>query len=131
MRIGKPERRSFCYLHWSFQTKQQRSSSRSKMHMQTQSVGGNDNFWQTLDSYVCSNNNPFDCCGPIEKSLSKGHYCLVKILESLCLQGHFFPHHADLNIQNQIYFLIMALEVLSTCCSVQSSDLDNRLGQIQ
>lgn len=79
-----------------------RRSSNSKMHMQTQSVGGNDNFWQTLDSNVVTT-TLLIAVVPIEKSLSKGHYCLVKILEDI------FSSPPLLNIQNQICFLIMAL----------------------
>ena len=98
--------------------------------MQTQSVGGNDNFWQTLDSNVVTT-TLLNAVVPIEKSLSKGHYCLVKILESLCLQGHFFlPTTFEYSKSNMLFDNGLSI-VLSTCCSVQSSDLDNRLGQIQ
>ena len=62
-----------------------------KMHMQTQSVGGNDNFWQTLDG---SNNNPFDCCSLKSRS--------PRVITASLKFSYLSTRTLFLNIQNQI-----------------------------
>lgn len=84
-----------------------RRSSNSKMHMQTQSVGGNDNFWQTLDSNVVTTTLLIAVC-PLKSRSPRVITASLKF-SSLYVYKDIFSSPPLLNIQNQICFLIMAL----------------------
>ena len=73
-----------------------RLGARTKMHMQTQSVGGNDNFWQTLDG---SNNNPFDCCSLKSRSPRVITASLSRKADALLVDAFFSE---NLHIQHHI-----------------------------
>ena len=82
-----------------------RLGARTKMHMQTQSVGGNDNFWQTLDG---SNNNPFDCCSLKSRS--------PRVITASLKFSYLSTRTLFLNIQNQIPEAGTLFLIMSTCC---------------
>ena len=74
--------------------------------MQTQSVGGNDNFWQTLDSNVVTTTLLIAVC-PLKSRSPRVITASLKFSSLYVYKDIFSP--PLLNIQNQICFLIMAL----------------------